>query len=168
MSVFVFKALSVLIKTTARPLVSWFSYYNTQMIKESSHHEYKILKKSLINIGQSYNYYYTKFNRRSLGTQKYEPIKLLSNEQAFEKAAEFLTEIFVYSILIIIPILEYRRNNNLKKMKKLNEMSVLLKLNSKLELELERNLIEKNKIKEIEENTNKLYIIKQMQLIKKI
>ena len=133
MSVIVIKALSIMMKTLAKPLASWMAYYNKIILKDSTKEHHIFIKKRLTNIGQSYNYYHTKLNRAILRQKTTEPIKLLSKEKALEKGIEFSSEVFMYSILIGIPLYELNKAQKAKYEKKLNIKIEKLRMSAGLE-----------------------------------
>ena len=62
MSVFLFKALTLMVKTLARPIINWLSYYNRLKIQESDKKSLIFFRTRLISLGQNFHYYNTKFN----------------------------------------------------------------------------------------------------------
>jgi hypothetical protein len=156
MSALIFKAITVLVKTTAKPFIAWISHYNKQMLRESTNSFHNFVKNRMINIGQSYNYYYTKFNRKILRLKANDPIKLLSEDKAMEKGVEFVSEIIVYLIIIGIPIYELKKAMQNKSDLAIEEKYTFIKIKSNIESSKEGNLYLKNKLDEIDDKINRL------------
>jgi len=114
MSILVFKFVTLIVRTIAKPLISWLTYYNRLKMKEQNA-KFAFVKNRIINIGQLGNYYNIKINRKLFRLSSREPIKPLTEEKAIEKGAEFLSEFIVYSILISLPVLEWYRQSLISK-----------------------------------------------------
>jgi hypothetical protein len=114
MSILVFKFITLIVRTIAKPLISWLTYYNRLKMKEQNA-KFAFVKNRIINIGQLGNYYNIKINRKLFRLSSKEPIKPLTEEKAIEKGAEFLSEFIVYSILISLPVLEWYRQSLISK-----------------------------------------------------
>lgn len=153
MSLIIVKAITIIIKSTAKPIIAWLTHYNKMMLKESTHKELDLIKNKLNVIGQSYNYYLTKFNRKVLKLSNKDPIRLLSEEKGIEKGVEFVSELVLYAIIIGIPVWELLKASEEKKMAKLNEDSRIKKIestsnaiweeNKKLHLKVDKQLKQK-------------------------
>ncbi len=130
MSLVVVKIITIIIKTTAKPIISWLTHYNKLILKESTKKEIEFIKKKLYVVGQNYNFYLTKFNRIILRLNTKDPIKMLSEEKAIEKGVEFLSELILYSIIITIPILEIRKAAIQKKKEKLIEDKIVMRISN--------------------------------------
>jgi optic atrophy 3 protein len=114
MAIFVFKVVTLIVRTVAKPLIQWVTYYNKLKLQEQRSN-LAFIKDRIIWTGQVVNYYNVKINRQLFRLSKTEPIKPLSEDKAIEKGAEFLSEFLVYSILITLPIYEYLRQNKINK-----------------------------------------------------
>jgi hypothetical protein len=130
MGFILFKIGTIIIKTTAKPIVSWITHYNKILLKDSTRKEFDIIKKRLYVIGQNYNYYLIKINRRILKVNVKDPIKLLTEEKAIEKGVELVSELFLYSILIGVPLYEIKKGYEDKKKEKLIEEKIIMRINS--------------------------------------
>ena len=130
MSIVLIKIATIVIKTVAKPIISWLTHYNKLVLKESTHKEIDIIKNKLNNLGQNYHYYQTKFNRKILKLNTMDPIKLLPEDKAIERGVEFLSEIFLYTIMIGIPIWELSKNSNTKQKEKLIEQKILNRISN--------------------------------------
>lgn len=156
MSALIFKAVTVIVKTTAKPFIAWMSHYNKQMLRESTNSFHNFIKNRMINIGQSYNYYYTKFNRKILRLKANDPIKLLSEDKAMEKGVEFVSEVVVYLIILGIPIYELIKMLQYKADVAIEEKYTFIKIKSAIESNKENNLYLSNKLNEIDEKIEKI------------
>lgn len=149
MSTFMFKVMNLVVRTIAKPLVSWVTHYKKLKFKEESQSRFqRFSRRRLIWAGQTWNYYNILINRKLFkistgGTT----IQELSEEKALERGAEIFGEILVYSLLILVPLVEWMRlsriakNKELKKEEYIKETRYLLdevmKENEELEKEIE-------------------------------
>lgn len=106
MAVLLFKLFTLLIRTMARPLISWVTYYNRVRLQSSQGRIPKWIKQKLVNLGQKVNYYNTTINRKLFKLSTKDPIRPLTEDKALERGAEFVSEAIVYAILITLPIYE--------------------------------------------------------------
>lgn len=145
MSLIIIKAITILVKTTAKPIVSWISYYNKIVLRESQDVKHNIIKRKLIDLGQNYNFFYTKFNRMILRLKKTDPIRLLPEDKALEKGVEFLSELMAYSIILTIPIYELNKAYKDKDNAALEERYRFIKITSGVDFieEQNANILEK-------------------------
>ncbi len=148
MAIFVFKIMTVVIKTVAKPIIQWVTFYNKQMLQEQNT-KLKTIKNIIIYIGQSYNYFNVKLNRKLFGLSKADVIKPLSNEKAIEKGAEFLSEFLIYSIIIIIPIIELIKNNNASKELEFLRQEKVKKMKNEIEILEQKNENLRKRLNEI-------------------
>ncbi len=119
MSTFMFKVMNLVVRTIAKPLVSWVTHYKKMKYKEESGSKFQqATRRRLIWAGQNWNYYNVLINRKlfkiSTGNAT---ISDLSEDKAIEKGAEIFGEFFVYSLLIIIPLAEWIRLSKIAKQK---------------------------------------------------
>lgn len=114
MAILIFKVVTLVVRTVAKPLISWVTYYNRLKLQEKNS-SLKFIKNEIIWTGQVVNYYNIKINRKLFRLSNTEPIKLLSEEKAIEKGAEFLSELLIYSILIVLPVMEWFRQSKANK-----------------------------------------------------
>ena len=84
---------------------------------QEPHSQYQYLKSKIIWVGQMTNYYSTRINRKLFQLPSADPIKKLTDDKAIEKGAEFISEILIYSVLLALPILEWKRQSNINKIK---------------------------------------------------
>jgi hypothetical protein len=119
MAIIIVKIIAVLVRTVAKPLITWVTYYNRIKIQENP--EYKFIKNRMMWVGQMTNFYNIKLNRKLFKISPYDPIKKLAEDKALEKGAEFLSEILIYTILLSIPIFEWWRQSKINEIK--NEMT---------------------------------------------
>lgn len=106
MAVLLFKLFTLLCRTMARPIIAWVTYYNRVRLQSSNGRFHVYVKIKLEKLGQTVNYYNILINRKLFKLSTKEPIKPLSEEKALEKGAESIGELFVYAILISLPIWE--------------------------------------------------------------
>lgn len=132
MNVIFVKVFFILIKTTAKPIISFLTYYNKTVLKESKKPFHEFIREKFINVGQSHNYYYTKFNRKFLRLKTNDPIKLLSKDKAMDKGIEVVSEAILYFILITIPLYEYIKSLEYKKEQSIINSNRLLRIKSSL------------------------------------
>jgi hypothetical protein len=121
MSTFGFKVMNLVVRTIAKPIVSWVTHYKKMKFKDESDSAIqRATRRRLIWIGQTWNYYNVSINRKlfkiSTGNAS---ISNLSEEKSIEKGAEIFGEFFVYSLLIIIPLLEWYRLSKISKHKEM-------------------------------------------------
>jgi len=114
MAILLFKVVTLVVRTIAKPIISWVTYYNRMKLQEKNSN-LKFIKDDIVWIGQIVNYYNIKINRKLFRLSSTEPIKSLSEEKAVEKGAEFLSELLVYSILITLPVIEWYRQSKINK-----------------------------------------------------
>lgn len=114
MAILVFKVVTLVVRTIAKPLISWITYYKRLKLQEQNS-KLDFIKNKIVWIGQVVNYYNIKINRKLFRLSSNEPIKPLSEDKAIEKGAEFLSEFLVYSILISLPVLEWYRQSKITK-----------------------------------------------------
>lgn len=159
MAIFIFKIIAVVVRTTAKPLISWATYYNRIKLQEPNY-KYVFIKEKIIWIGQIVNYYNTKFNRKVFRIPLSDPIKKLVDDKAIEKGAEFLSEILIYSILLSIPVFEWYRQSKITKIKEEMKETGIKRMRRDINLMRESNLILKNELDELKnllsEISNKL------------
>jgi hypothetical protein len=165
MSTFMFKVMNLVVRTIAKPLVSWVTHYKKLKFKEESQSKFQNYSRTkLIWAGQTWNYYNVLINRKLFkistgGTT----ISELSEEKALERGAEIIGEILVYSLLILIPFLEWLRLSKIAKKKEqvkenfIKETRIMLDEVLKESQDLERELVEiQSLILTLEQKTNKL------------
>ncbi len=152
-----FKLITLVIRTIAKPLVSWFSYYNRLKLQQNQSRFSRLIRGRLIWIGQKVNYYNTIINRKIFKISSTTSVTELSEEKALEKGAETISELIVYSILIIIPIAEWIRQSKQSKKKELMKEMYINELKNELALAIENN---KEIMSEIEEIKSQIYEIK--------
>ena len=159
MAIFIFKIIAVVVRTTAKPLISWATYYNRIKLQEPNYKNV-FIKEKIIWIGQIVNYYNTKFNRKVFRIPQSDPIKKLVDDKAIEKGAEFLSEILIYSILLSIPVFEWYRQSKITKIKEEMKETGIKRMRRDINLMRESNLRLKNELDELKnllsEISNKL------------
>ena len=148
MAIFVFKVMTLVVRTAAKPIIQWVTYYNKLKLQEQNTN-LNFVKDSIIWTGQAYNYYNIKMNRILFGLSKTEVIKPLSSDKAIEKGAEFLSEFLIYTILITLPILEYIRTNNISKEVEYLRQQEIRRMNNDIDALERQNEILKNRLKEM-------------------
>lgn len=146
MAIFIFKVIALVVRTVAKPLITWATYYNRIKLQESNH-KYIFMKEYIIWFGQMTNYYNTKLNRKVFKLPTNDPIKKLSDDKAIEKGAEFLSEIIIYTILLAIPIMEWWRQNKISKKKEEIKDISIKRLRLDVELLNEENVKLKKDLK---------------------
>jgi hypothetical protein len=128
MAVFVFKVFTIAIKTLARPLINWVTYYNRLKMQESEHKFAVFTRNKLIRIGQTLNYYNSLLNKKIFGLTKETTIKTLTPDKALERGAELISEIVVYSILLSLPVYEMIKSFKTNKIKNEKKKEYLLNI----------------------------------------
>jgi hypothetical protein len=116
MAIFIFKIMTLLVRTIAKPMISWASYYKRIKLQQAEYKDHWI-RHHVANVGQVVNYYNTKINRKMFKLSTTDPIKLLSEEKAIEKGAEFVSEFLIYAVLISLPVFEWIRQSRINKLK---------------------------------------------------
>jgi hypothetical protein len=150
MAVFFFKIVSIAVKTLARPLILWVSYYNRLKVQESKNRYAIFLKNRLIWIGQTFNYYNIMLNRQIFRlTKDTGPIKLLSEEKALERGAEFVSELIVYSIILTVPIIEMLKSYKNNQIKEKKKKDYLIKIQNDVDSMIESHMNNSRNIKEL-------------------
>lgn len=166
MSIILFKLITLIVRTIARPLIVWVSYYKKMKLQQSNSSVHMFIRHRLIWTGQNINYYNTIINRKLFKIQSTSAVTSLSEDKALEKGAETLSEFLVYSILIVVPIFEWFRlskiskKKELKKEKKIKEMRYELDEMLKESDGLNKELIEiKNILINVSEKLEKSKLI---------
>ena len=129
-SMILMKTVSVAIKAFARPVVSYFSYYNRVHMEKSSNFLMKFLRNRLIGFGQKFNLYNQKFNRKMFRLNDDKPINPLPDNKALERGVELIAEVIIYSIILVFPCYEIIRSakkSALKEEKKDDEYTQMRK-----------------------------------------
>ena len=154
MSSMFFKVFSLVVKTITKPLITWVAHYKRSQIKESNSKIDKFFAERFTWLGQKVNYYTISINRRffKLSNSNIEiGIPPLSEDKALEKGAEAFGEILVYSIMLVLPIIEiYRQSKNATAKEKAKEDFIKNMRNDVDQLVLENEEIE-NTIKGIKQ-----------------
>ena len=153
-----FKLITLVIRTLAKPLVSWLSYYNRLKLQQNKTGFSKLVRGRLIWLGQNVNYYNTIINRKIFKISSTTAVTELSEEKALEKGAETISEFIVYSILIIIPIAEWIRQTKISKKKELQKEKYINEMRDELELAIADNQEILNEIEEIKKQINEIKI----------
>jgi hypothetical protein len=144
MSMFIFKLITLIIRTIARPMITWVTYYNKLKLQQQTKGKFSIwVRSNLIWIGQTTNYYNIVINRKLFKISTNTAVTNLTEEKALERGAEAVTEFFVYSILIILPIFEMIRQSKIAKQKEAIKEDGIKEMKYELEDAIEEN----NKIK---------------------
>jgi hypothetical protein len=149
MSVFLFKSLSLLVRTLARPLINWVSYYNRMKMQESENKFVIFIRNRLENLGQKFNYYNTFFNRKLFKLADTQPIKPLTAEKALERGAELVSEFIVYSILLTLPTYEIYRQTKNNKIKEQKKKDFLIGIQKEVDRLIESHYENRKDIKEM-------------------
>ncbi len=148
MAILLFKVVTLVVRTVAKPFITWISHYNKIKLQEQNS-KLKFIKNRIVWIGQVSNYYNIKMNRKLFRLSNNEPIKSLSEDKAIEKGAEFLSEVFIYAILITLPVLEwYRQNKITKEQEFLKDLEIRRMRNDTIALKEQNNDL-KAKISEL-------------------
>ncbi len=148
MAIFIFKILALVVRTVAKPLITWATYYNRIKLQESNH-KYIYLKEYIIWIGQMTNYYNIKFNRKFFKLPSNDPIKKLTDDKAIEKGSEFVSEIIIYTVLLSIPIFEWWRQSKIAKIKEEMKDTSIKRMRIDVELLSDENSKLKKELKEV-------------------
>jgi hypothetical protein len=150
MAVFVFKILSIAIRTLARPLINWLSYYNRIKLQESPNKLAIFTRTRLILLGNNINYYNILLNRKVFGmTKETSTIKPLTDDKALERGAELISEIIVYTILLTIPIYEMIKSYKSNVQKEKKKKDYLIKMQTDVETLIEGNIVRGQSIGEL-------------------
>lgn len=150
MAIFIFKVIALVVRTVAKPLITWATYYNRIRLQESNH-KYIFMKEYIIWLGQMTNYYNTKLNRKVFKLPSNDPIKKLSEDKAIEKGAECLSELIIYTILLSIPIMEWWRQSKISKLKEEIKEQSVKRIQQDVELLNEENKRLKKELKNVKE-----------------
>ena len=108
MSLFVFKIITLVVRTLAKPMIAWVTHYKKLALLQSKSDINLFWKNRLVNLGNKVDHFNSYINRK-IFRLKPEPFKKLSDEKALERGAEFFSEVLIYSILISLPVIEYLR-----------------------------------------------------------
>jgi hypothetical protein len=153
-----FKLITLVIRTVAKPLVNWLSYYNRLKLQQNQSRVSKLIRGRLIWIGQNVNYYNTIINRKVFKISSTTSVTELSEEKALEKGAESISELIVYSILIILPIAEWIRQSKLSKKKESQKEKYINEMKNELGEAIIENQEILNEIEEIKKQINEIKI----------
>lgn len=148
MAIILFKIATLVIKTIAKPIISWATYYNRMKLQEPGD-KYKFVKNKIVYVGQITNYYNTKINRRLFRLSTIDPIKNLPEEKAIEKGAEVLSEFLIYTILISLPVMEWLRQKRITRYKEYIRKQSLRRIKSDIECVVRNNESLSREIKEL-------------------
>ncbi len=113
MSHLLFRISNHVIRTLARPGISWLTYYKKMYLKDKKNSNFIInqLVRLFVYLGQRTFQLNNKINKKIFNLKSIDESKLLSEEKALEKGIETFSEIIIYSILLSIPIIEYNRSS---------------------------------------------------------
>ena len=148
MAIFIFKIIAVVIRTVAKPLITWATYYNRIKLQEPNS-KYIFLREYILWIGQMTNYYNTRLNRKVFKLPATDPIKKLTDDKAIEKGAEFASEVLIYTILLSLPILEWWRQSSITKLKEEMKETGIKRMRVDAELLGQQNSKLKSELKEL-------------------
>lgn len=148
MAIFIFKIIAVVIRTVAKPLITWATYYNRIKLQEPNS-KYIFLRKYILWIGQMTNYYNTRLNRKVFKLPATDPIKKLTDDKAIEKGAEFASEVLIYTILLSLPMLEWWRQSSISKLKDEMKETGIKRMRVDAELLGQQNSKLKSELKEL-------------------
>ncbi len=132
MTSFSVKVFTLVIRTLAKPLVSFVSHYKKASLENNNSKFNSAMKTSLIKLGQKVNYYNTKINNKLFKLSKDSQVKELSEKQALEKGAEVFSEILVYTILLTLPTLELIRQYKVSQAKERKKEESLVKMKERI------------------------------------
>jgi hypothetical protein len=150
MSMFFFKLITLIIRTIAKPMVSWVSHYNKLRLQQQATGKFGLWARSkLIWLGQTTNYYNIVINRKLFKISTNTAITSLTEEKALERGAEAVSEFLVYSILIILPIAEMIRQSKMSKQKEAGKEKYIIEMKFELEDVIDENGKIKKEIDEI-------------------
>jgi hypothetical protein len=150
MAVFVFKILSIAIRTLARPLINWVSYYNRIKLQESPNKFATFLRNRMIKLGNTTNYYNILINRKIFGmTKETSAIKSLTDDKALERGAELISEIIVYTILLTIPICEMIKSYKSNQLKEKKKKEFIAKMQTDVDDLIEGNVVRSQNINQM-------------------
>jgi hypothetical protein len=148
MAIFIFKVIAIIVRTIAKPLISWASYYKRMQLQEPNS-KFQYLRRRIIWLGQMTNYYNTKLNRKLFRLPAHDPIKMLTEEKAIEKGSEFFSEFLIYGVLLMIPISEWYRQNKINKTKEFVKEQGIRRLRNDIDGIIIENKKIKSELKEI-------------------
>lgn len=139
MAIIFFKIMTLVVRTMAKPVISWVSYYKRMKLQESDSYLSTLIRQKLTWTGQQVHYYNTAVNRKVFRLGTNDPIKPLTDDKALEKGAEFLSEVIIYSILISIPIYEWWKTRQITKEKEARKKTALLRMENDVRVLKEEN-----------------------------
>ena len=139
MTSFSVKVFTLVIRTLAKPLVSFVSHYKKVSLDKNPSRFNKFMKITLTKIGQDIHYYNTRINNKLFKLSKDSEVKPLNEKQALEKGAEVFSEFIVYSILIILPTMELIRQYKSSQAKERKKEMVIEKMREKINSLKEEN-----------------------------
>ncbi len=154
MSSIIQKGFNIFVRTLAKPVIEWVVKHKKDDLL--GHAKFGYLGRSLSFIGQKFNYYSVRLNRKVSGISNVSEIKPLTNEKALEKGAEFFTEISVYSILIFVPIIEWRRQAKVSYLKEKKDKESFTELYNKVFALREEEKLLEFQLKSIKEEMKKI------------
>lgn len=129
-----------------RPLLNWI--INHKKADLQGELKFGIMGRSFIFIGQKWNTFTVNLNRKVFKISTLSEIKQLSDKQALVAGTELIAEIIIYSILIIVPILEWRKQARVAEVKEKKEQDHLQNLiETTKSLESENKALEERLLK---------------------
>ena len=152
MAVLLFKLFTLIVRTMARPLISWVTYYNRVRLQSSKGRVSNWIKVNLVILGQKVNYYNTTINRKLFKLPSKEAIRPLTEDKALERGAEFISEFIVYSILLLLPIYELVKLGKASNEKEYSKEMRMCEMRNDLNHLVVENEEIINELREIKEN----------------
>lgn len=163
MSIILMKTLTIAVKTLARPVVTYFSYYKRIHMENSSNFLMKYLRKKLIGIGQKLNYYNQNFNRKMFRLNSDKPINPLPENKALERGIEFLAEVIIYTIIVGYPSYEIVKSGKKSALKEEKKDEQYIRMREKLDKEVKEYYKISKDLNELEmkikELNNEIYLV---------
>jgi hypothetical protein len=152
---FFFKLMTLIIRTIAKPMVSWVSHYNKLKLQQQATSKFGIwAKDNLVWLGQTTNYYNILINRKLFKISSNTAVTSLTDEKALERGAEAVSEFIVYSILIILPIAEMIRQSRISKQKESAKEKYIKEMKYELEDVIDENILIRAEIEDIKKIVN--------------
>lgn len=150
MAYFFLRFFNLLIKNLARPVINQLTSYQKIKLKDTSNHKGIVayICRAFRIIGYKGHEVTFRINKRFFNLSSEQYIQL-TQEKALEKGIELSSEIFIYSLLIIIPVIEMKKKYDESKKDLQGKAEFLSDIYKDIRILTERDLVLKKRIEDV-------------------